>query len=151
MLKAKWLPFFLAALTVAGVSIAQNIVDQGSPGKQGPWPVTGGSSGSSFPVTPQQCTGGPTSKITTVGTSAGTTPSSQLASRRYIVLCNSLQNSGNPTVKCRADGTAPVMAVGNAGDVLGVGDCLMYPIAASVTISCIADAATTYVTSSECL
>lgn len=125
------------------------IVNQGSPGTRGPWPVTSSSSGT-FPVTPQLCTT-LTPKITSVGTSAASTPSSQLASRRYIVLCNSLQNSGNPLVKCRADGVAPVMAAGNAGDVLGVGDCLPYPVSASTVIQCISDASGTNVLSSECL
>lgn len=142
----------IALLSLIGGAIAQQVVDQGAPGNQGPWPVTASSS-SSFPVTPQKCSGGNTSKITSVGVTATTTPSTQLASRRYVVLCNSLQNTGNPTVKCRADGVAPVMAASssNPGDVLGVGDCLPYYVASTVSVQCIADAAGTLVTSSECL
>jgi hypothetical protein len=133
----------------AAVAVGQSMVDQGSPGNQGAWPVTGLAASSTFPTTPQRCAS-TAHKITSVGTSAGTTPSSQLASRRYITLCNSLQNTGSPMVKCRTDGTAPVMAAGNIGDVLGVGDCILYPLAAATSISCIADAAATSVTSWEC-
>ncbi len=88
---------------------------------------------------------------TVVGVAAGNTPAAQLAGRRYVTLCNSLQNTGTPLVKCRVDGTSPVMAVTNAGDVLGLGDCIQYDIAAGVVPSCISDAAGTNVTSFECL
>lgn len=152
MIKSKWFPWFLAVLFVAAAAIAQQTVDQGSPGNQGPWPVTGSGSGATFPVTPQRCTS-TVNKITSVGVAAGSTPSSQLASRRYITLCNSLQNTGSPLVKCRTDGTNPVMAASssNPGDILGVGDCILYPLPSTTTIACIADTAATLVTSWECL
>lgn len=142
------------AFLAFGLSAAvgqEAIVNQGTPGTRGPWPVSisGTIAGSSFAVTPQQCTT-TANKSTTVGTAAGNTPSSQLAARRYIVLCNSPQNSGTPLVKCRSDGVAPVMAITNPGDVFGIGDCILYPVAASTVIQCIASAASTEVTSFEC-
>lgn len=140
----------VAIFALIGGAIAQQMVDQGSPGNQGPWPVTGSGSTATFPITPQKCTS-TAHKNTSVGVAAGNTPSAQLASRRYLVLCNSLQNTGSPFVKCRTDGVAPVMAVTNPGDVLGIGDCITYPLAAATVVQCIADAATTNVTSFECL
>lgn len=148
-----WVPVLLAVAFVGAMAWAANEkVDQGQPGNQGPWPVTitnGGFADGGIPVVPQNCTLR-ANKSTTVSTSAGNTPSSQMAGREYLVLCNSLQNSGTPLVKCRVDGTSPVMAVTNPGDVLGVGDCITYTINASITASCISDGATTYVTSFEC-
>lgn len=149
----KWLPLFCAALLVVGVSWAQSSIraDQGLPGKYGPWPVsvTGVIPGASVPVTPAQCVLS-ANKNTSVGVASTTTPAAQLAARRYIVFCNSLQNAGNPLVKCRTDGVAPVMAATNPGDVLGVGDCILYPITAATIPLCISDAAATNVTSWEC-
>lgn len=153
-MKRAWIPAALAVLLafVGFTYAATEKVDQGMPGNQGPWPVTINgmvSTDGGLPVTPQNCTSR-ANKSTTVTTIAATTPSTQLASRRYLVLCNSLQNTGSPYVKCRVDGTAPVMAVTNAGDVLGVGDCILYPINATISASCISDSATDYVTSFEC-
>ncbi len=147
-------------VAVAGVAVGQTVVNQGRPGTQGPWPVTIGGGGSVVVVGPDggavlvqnvQCTGASSQKITTVGTSAGNTPSAQAAGRIYIELCNSIQNSSNPIVKCRVDGSAPVAAAGNVGDVLGVGDCIRYTINAATVPQCISDAAGTNVTSYECV
>jgi hypothetical protein len=153
----RWIPVVLAVLTAGVFALAQGtpvIANQGKPGAYGAWPVSVASGSITVTGTannaPAQCTS-TAHKTTSVGVAAGTTPSTQLASRRYLVLCNSLQNSGNPMVKCRADGTPPVMAVANAGDVLGVGDCLQYNLAAATTLSCIADVAATNVTSFECV
>jgi len=151
----------VAGLTlVAGLAFGQQVVNQGRPGTQGPWPVSiSGASGNTMVVGPDggavvvqnaQCTGASAHKITTVGAAAVNTPSAQNAGRMYIVLCNSLQNSSNPIVKCRIDGVAPVAASGNAGDVLGIGDCIRYDIPAAVVPQCISDAAGTNVTSFEC-
>jgi len=145
----------LVLVIVGGIALAQEMVDQGSPGKQGPWPVSmttllpDGGTSSGTAITPQICNT-MASKITSVGVAAGATPATQLTARRYVTLCNSLQNSGTPLVKCRSDGTAPVMAATNIGDVMGVGDCILYPAGDGTAISCIADAAATYVTSWEC-
>lgn len=146
--------FLFGAALVGGLAVANtSTVNQGSPGSFGAWPVRivagSGSTASNVNVTPQQC-GTVSHKSTTAGVAAAATPSSALASRRFVTLCNSAQNTGSPLVKCRADGTDPVMAVTNPGDVLGVGDCITYPVASTVTTKCIADTATTYVTSLEC-
>lgn len=134
--------------------------DQGRPGNQGAWPVavTGSADGGAYATvytTPAKCAAGDGGfsyhKTTSVGVASGATPSAQTAGRQYITLCNSLQNAGNPMVKCRIDGTTPVMAVANAGDVLGIGDCIVYPIATAITPLCIADTASTNVTSFECI
>lgn len=152
----RFLLSFLGFFVVVGVAFAaEEIVNQGTPGKRGPWPVTvvstlpDGGTNSGTSVTPQICAT-MANKITSVGVAAGATPSTQLTARRYIYLCNSLQNTGTPLVKCRQDGTSPVMAATNAGDVLGIGDCILYPVGSGTAISCIADAAATYVTSFEC-
>ncbi len=144
---------FVALLATAGLAIAQQqvVANQGKPGNQGPWPVISiGTDGGAVIVQPVQCRGTSSQKITTTGVAAVNTPSAQLAGRIYIEICNSLQNTGTPYIKCRVDGTAPVMAAGNVGDVLGVGDCIRYDIPAGVVPQCIADAATTYATSFEC-
>lgn len=135
-------------LAFAVMAWANQLVDQGKPGQFGPWPVTTAAD-SGISVTQQQC-GAMTNAITSVGVAAVNTPASQLSGRMFITLCNSLQNAGTPLVKCRTDGTAPVMAATNAGDVLGIGDCITYPISSSVVPSCISDTAATYVTSFEC-
>ena len=127
--------------------------DQGRPGNQGPWPVKleagldgGFSVVSTFPV--QCATAG--NKNTSVGVTATNTPSTQQTGRKYLEICNSLQNAGNPTVKCRDDGVAPVMAAGNAGTVLGVGDCVLYAVPTATVVQCISDAAGTNVPTREC-
>lgn len=165
--------FFLWILLADPAHAQGTVVKQGAPGNYGPWPVSlylpdggvisfsggGGGGGSSGNVTvdggvisttPQICTT-TAQKNTAVGVVSGATPSSQLASRRFIILCNSIQNSGSPLVKCRVDGVAPVMASGNPGDVLAPGDCATYAIAAATIPQCIADTASTNVTSYECL
>jgi hypothetical protein len=150
----RWLPILLLVI-IAGFAVAQTPVlsHQGAPGAYGPWPVKleaipdgGYSVISTFPV--QCATDG--HKNTSVGVAAANTPSTQQSSRKYLELCNSLQNAGNPLVKCRDDGTAPVMAAGNAGTVLGVGDCVIFSVPTATVVQCIADAAATNVTSREC-
>lgn len=137
----KYGPAVGAAILVAGLAIASGLVDQGAPGKQGPWPVG---------TTPLTCTS-PTHKVTSVGVAAGSCPSSQLTSRRSIQLCNSIENTGNPLIKIRVDGTNPTMGTSNVGDVLAPGDCITYPIGSTVTPKCISDTAATALTSLECI
>lgn len=160
----------VSAFSFTPRSFAQSVVDQGKPGNKGPWPVTctncsgggssdgGSSSGSSVgpdggAVVTQTsfCALTSPNKITTVGTSATPVPAAATAGRLYEEICNSLQNTGNPIVKCRTDGTNPVAAAGNAGDVLGIGDCIRYTAPSSVVPACISDAAGTNVTSYECV
>lgn len=88
---------------------------------------------------------------TTVGSvQALNCPTSQLANRRFITLCNSNENTGSPTVKIRIDGTAPMTGLGNPGDVLATGQCVSYNIGAATVAQCIASASGTHVTSLEC-
>jgi len=130
----------------------ETVCNQGTPGNRGSWLVSltsGSVSIGSVNTTPQLC-GTPAEKITSVGVTAVSTPSSQLANRRVITLCNSPENPGSPKVKCRIDGVTPVMGNTNPGDVLTISSCITYPISASVTPSCISDTAATAVTSIEC-
>ncbi len=109
-----------------------------------------GSTPSPAAVYGRPCAANSVHSTTTGGVSSSNIPASPAANRYYIVVCNSRQNT-SALVKCRADGTAPVMAVANAGDVLGNGDCILYMMNASQVVKCIADTATTYITGYECL
>lgn len=152
----------LLATVAAGLfsvlALAQK-VDQGRPGNQGPWPVTltiqsDGGFASSYaypgPCASTATDAGSTQQVTAVGTSAGVCPGLQDPNRKYIVYCNSSENSGTPIVKIRIDGTAPVIGISNPGDVLLPGDCITYPIQGSATPSCISNAASTAVTTFQC-
>lgn len=164
--------FVLAALLAAGAALAQTVIkaDQGKPGNQGPWPVTI-SGGASFTISgavsidgglvatvPAQCRaaqldGGSTQRVTSVGTSATNVPATgaSSATRYYMTVCNSSENSGTPLVKCLYNAATPVMGVANPGPVLGVSDCWLFPIAGVNQLKCISDTASTAVTSDECL
>lgn len=89
-----------------------------------------------------------TQTAVSVTTAAAAVPAAQATSRAYVVICNSKVNSSG-LIKCRADGSAPVYASG-AGDVLDVGDCIPYAVAASVTPQCIANTGTVVTTTFEC-
>lgn len=165
MKKALWVVF------VAAVAAAQTM-DQGMPGNQGAWPVilSGGSAssdggtigGATYPV---QCRataqdGGATEQNTVVGgatvrvPSTGAAPGTSTAAngRVYMVVCNSAQNASTAVVKCRQDGTAPVFAAANAGQVLLYGDCMTTTAPTGADqFQCIADAAARNVTSYECV
>lgn len=101
-------------------------------------------------TTPVACTASSVNSSTSVGVASVSTPAAALAARLYTLVCNSPQNAGVPLVKCRADGTSPVMAIGNPGEVLEVGDCVVYTLSAGTDIKCISDTAATYVTTFEC-
>lgn len=93
----------------------------------------------------------PRETLTFVGTDAGAVPSSNLAGRRFIYMCNSRENSGSPVLKCRIDGTNPAMGVdGGAGEVLAKGDCVKLDVGSGTNVKCIADTANTAVHSTEC-
>lgn len=150
---------FAAIVTLGDDGAAQSKVDQGRPGNQGPWPVSvaGGTvtvlvtaDGGTTYVAPAQCSG-MAHKVASIGVAAGNCPATQLANRRYVVLCNSLENVGTPTVKVRTDGTDPVTGVAAAGDVIGVGDCLQFDVSAATVPRCIATVAATAVHSYECV
>ena len=148
----------VAAVLAAAIAAGQSIVGQGRPGNQGPWPVAlfGSDGGISILTSESQCRvtaldAGLIHQVTTVGVTAANTPANNHVSRLYLEICNSYQNSGNPILKCRADNTAPVAASGNAGDVLGIGDCIRYAVPATNVVQCISDAAGTIATSYECI
>lgn len=96
-------------------------------------------------------------KVTSVGVADGgvTVPASPAASRRELVVCVSAENAGFPKVKCQVDPLdgKPVMGLTELGDVLQVGAavCVTYPIDSTHTVRCIADTASTAVTSLECV
>lgn len=98
---------------------------------------------------PQNCSS-PLNKDTDAGTVVVNCPGTQLTNRGFVTLCNSNENTGSPTVKIRIDGTAPVMGLGNPGDVLAVGSCVSYNITSGIVPQCIASAGGTHVTSLEC-
>lgn len=77
-------------------------------------------------------------------------PGTNAANRRFLTICNSLENSGTPLVKCREDGVGPLMGTGNVGDVLGVGDCVPYAVSDQQNVRCVTNVQGTYVTTTEC-
>lgn len=137
--------WFWAAL--GGVALAGNLVDQGSPGTQGPWKttVTGGSvvvifdGGFIGTTAPYSCAITSPNKVTNVLAASIATPSAAQAGRKWMSVCNSVQNVASRVVKCRADGTAPVFAITNAGDVLANGDCVTYTVSDARNVLCIAN------------
>ncbi len=137
------------ALVLAGGFAAwaqtEVMANQGSPGKRGAWPIRGtqalNDGGYAFPTTPYPCSDASPHAVTSVTNASTTTPSTAQAGRVWTQVCNSPQNAAGSIVKCRADGTAPVFALGNAGDVLELGDCQMYYVSASRNILCISNAA----------
>ena len=141
-----WVPFLL----VAGFALAGTIVDQGRAGTEGAWPVST-VEGTSLDGGTVWSVGYFCNSRNQTVTSIGTTAASLtvgLSGRWYTRICNSLENTGTPNVKCRDDGTNPVMGVANAGEVLGVGDCVTYYTTAA--IRCISNTAGTATTQSEC-
>lgn len=167
MKKTLWTVVVLAAIAASA-----QVVDQGMPGNQGPWPVilSGGSASSDGGTIggatyPAQCRataqdGGATEQNTVVGAATVRVPSTgaapgtttAAAGRIYMVVCNSAQNASTAVVKCRQDGTAPVFAAGNAGQVLLYGDCMTTTAPTTAdAVQCIADAAARNVTSYECV
>lgn len=155
----KWLPVLLAAVLVGAVAIGQNVtVNQGAPGNYGPWPVTvsggivvdgGVTITGTISTTPALCTTS-AHKVTSVSGTAVNCPGTQLTGRRYVWLCNSLENTGTPIIKIRVDGTSPVIGTGTAGDVLNVGDCITYAVGPSVVPQCISNASGVAVDTYEC-
>lgn len=88
--------------------------------------------------------------VVSVGLTSTAMPSSPLAGRAWVDVCVSVENTSTPVVKCRADGTAPVIGTGNAGDPLNKGDCIRYVPPAGRIVRCISDTAATAVTVTEC-
>lgn len=155
---------FLAALVAAAQSTM--IVNQGAPGNQGPWKVTctncssGGSDAGTTvnitfdggfigQVTPIYCSTSSVNAVTSVGTSSTATPAATATARVSILVCNSLENTGVPLVKCRDDNTAVALGVGNPGEAINPGDCIMYN--SKVGVRCISNTAATAVSTFECV
>lgn len=152
------LKIFLAVALTAALAVAGTPVDQGSPGKQGAWPVT--YSSPSYPSDGGNPTGVPGVATYPYPCSAvyqatylmdggvitvGVAPTSRL----YLIACNSRDNtSGN--IRCRADADAGVLVTtaGSIGDVLGTGDCISYTNPLGRPVKCIG--ASTYLTTFEC-
>lgn len=149
-------------LTVSSFVCAQTKVDQGKPGTQGPWPVTctncgGGGGGSGWTpdggfigqVTPVYCSAASVNAATAVSTASVAVPAATTATRVSILVCNSLENTGLPLVKCRDDNTAVALGVANPGETINPGDCIMYN--SKVGVRCISNTASTAVTTFECV
>ena len=160
-MKTRGFLIFVVLGIVAG-AYGQTLVkaNQGSPGNQGPWPVTMGAQffdgGTPSAVANVLCNAvlpdaGAPQQVTSVGVAAVLVPAQPTTRRYYVTVCNSSENTGTPLVKCLYNNVSPVMGIANKGDVLGVADCWMYPIAGSNQLKCISDTASTAVTSNECV
>jgi hypothetical protein len=152
------LAFVVGFVLASGFVYAQTTTaNQGAPGNQGAWyvrnavptfPADGGVGGGAAGVFPYACSTSSPNKTTTVSTAASV-PTSAASNRLYVVLCNTRENSSG-TVKCRADGTTPIVDAGAPGDVLGVGDCIAYTNPSGFPVKCVA-ASSEYVSSYECV
>lgn len=136
--------FIFGLIAPAHGAGSQGKVDQGQPGNQGPWPVklqgtVFGDAGSYIPTSPSLCVPAGSQKITNACAASTTTPATPASGRIYINVCNSPQNTSAALVKCRADGTAVVLAPGNVGDTLTYGDCITYAVSAATGVQCISD------------
>lgn len=142
-------------LLAASLAFAQQKVDQGKPGTQGPWPVIiqgttltdGGST--SATVVKFLCTS-VKSGITIVdgGTVASLPAAGGLSGRWFIRVCTTSKNSGTPMISCTEDGQTPSMAFSGVGEGILWGDCRTYYT--PNTIKCVSDTALTGVTTEEC-
>ena len=155
----------MATLLIAALALGQQKVDQGKPGTQGPWPVTGSvtvlgdggiivvglADGGVVATYPRICTASSVTATTVVGGTSLPVPATAAAQRIYINVCNSAQNASTAIVKCRDGNTAPVFAAGNPGVALLFGDCERFSAAAGNVINCIADAAGRNVETYECV
>jgi len=121
---------------------------------QGRLVITGGSGSSGtvtdagVNVTVPYCTVSRSSAVS-VGTSAVTVPADGgLAGRWLVRVCNSVRNSGQPTVTCATGGATPDAGLLSDGEALQPGDCAVYTTGGAV--SCISDTAATAVSTWEC-
>lgn len=135
-------------------AVAQQYVDQGAPGTQGPWPVTisgsgGGSGGLTAATYPQPCSSYVETNVS-VSTSSTLVPASSTASRVWVRICNSLLNTEGAQCVCSATGV-PTYAAASNGDQLAVSDCVLYNLAAASTPRCICNGAGVRLTTAECV
>lgn len=112
-------------------------------------PGGGGSSTTTAAVYPISCVAASPHKFTSVGTSSTAVPSAAASGRLYTRICLTLEASGTPQLKCRTDGVAPAFGA-TPGEVLSAGDCVTYTLPAATNILCIANAASTPVSTFEC-
>lgn len=151
-------------VVASALAFAQQKVDQGRPGTQGPWPVTitsgaavvtvsfdGGFIGT---VYTQPCT----RIVSTNDAGYGTTPSRVPASgpaagRIWIRICNSLLNSSSTQCICATDSCPSVVAASTQGDLLATADCATYPlgVADSGVPCCVCNGAGSYLPTQECV
>mgnify|MGYP001561894006 CR=1 FL=1 len=140
-------------LAIAITAIAQTTLIQGRDSAGKLWPinvdVVNNQARVGVATTDFTC-GGPTHTVVSVGTTAADVPGTQLANRRFVVICVSNAETAAVIVKCRVDGTAPTSGETGAGDVIRNGDCVTYAIASATVPSCISDTATTAVTTFQC-
>lgn len=150
----KFFPQILAFVLSASIVVAGTIVDQGSPGKYGPWPVTIQSvftdGGSSTAVSVKFLCETVKSGISIVdgGTVALLPNDGGLSGRWFIRICTTGKNSGTPMIACTDDGQTPSMAYNGVGESIETSDCRTYYT--PNTIRCVSDTALTGVTTEEC-
>jgi hypothetical protein len=149
---------FLVGLLVFGLAVyaqvakAQQKVDQGKPGTQGPWPVTYGTTADggviAFPV--KFFCNGVKSGTTIVdgGTVANLPADGGLSGRWFIRVCTTGKNSGTPMIACTDDGQTPSMTFDAVGESIETSDCRTYYT--PNIIKCVSDTALTAVTTEEC-
>lgn len=112
-------------------------------------PGGGGGVSATAAVYPLSCVAASPHKFTSVGTSSTAVPSTAASGRYYTRICVTLEASGTPQLKCRTDGVAPAFGA-TPGEVLSAGDCVTYSLPAATNILCIANAASTPVSTFEC-
>jgi hypothetical protein len=151
----KHLPALLSFLLAASIAFAGTVVDQGSPGKYGPWPVTiqstvGPDGGSSTVTTVKFLCNATKSGFTIVdgGTVANLPADGGLSGRWFIRVCTTGKNPGTPMIACTDDGQTPSMAFNAVGESIETSDCRTYYT--PNTIKCVSDTALTGVTTEEC-
>lgn len=149
-------------LVLSAVAWAQQLVNQGKPGTQGAWPVAcvsgcsgGGGGGGGFPdggiaTFPVRCLASSPNAFTSLGLTAASVPAAPAVARVYIRLCLTLEATGVPQVKCRTDGTDPAFGT-SPGEVLAPGDCVTYTLSGASNVRCIANGASTPVSTYECI
>lgn len=134
-----------------GVNIPVRVDSQGQIIISNPGGGGGGGGGTlsidgGVPTFPVTCGSTSVNGFTSVGPSSTSVPATPASGRLFTRLCVSLEASGTPLVKCRTDGTPPAFGT-TPGEVLSPGDCVTY---STPSIACIANAASTPVSSFEC-
>jgi hypothetical protein len=147
-MRAAFIVLVLAATNAAHAQTSTVIVDPTQPQKKTTTTSSGGKVLLDMAVAP--VCGTPRQTVIAVGASAITVPASALSTRRWVDICVSIENETTPTVKCRVDGSDPVIGVAGAGDPLAKGDCVRYPVTSSQPVRCISNTPATAVTTLEC-